>query len=213
MTRPTRRDPEVRQVRVFRLIQARPHTLFGLLTDPRRHAQLDGSGMLRGNPVGPDRLQLGDIFTMAMSQGHKVYRSTNEVVEFEPDRRIAWRSTGSWRGHIPVGGQRWRYILYSDPAGTLVEHAYVWGYARMPLLTVWLPGFCPPDAAGHEAQPWTTSLCSLTACSGISPTLLLLEGIDDRLRYFKRVDARAFLRVRAVRTHFSTRRLECMPSA
>jgi hypothetical protein len=63
------------------------------------------------------------------------------VVEFEPDRRIAWRSTGSWRGRIPVGGQRWRYILHPDRAGTLVEHADVWGYARMPLLTVWLPGF------------------------------------------------------------------------
>jgi uncharacterized protein YndB with AHSA1/START domain len=136
-----RRDPEVRQVRVFRLIQAAPHTLFRLLTDPQCHAQLDGSGMLRGNPVGPDQLQLGDIFTMAMSQGGKAYRSTNEVVEFEPDRRIAWRSTGTWRGRIPVGGQRWRYILHSDRAGTLVEHAYVWGYARMPLLTVWLPGF------------------------------------------------------------------------
>lgn len=136
-----RRDPEVRQVRVFRLIQAAPHTLFRLLTDPQRHAQLDGSGMLRGHPLGPDQLQLGDIFTMAMSQGGKAYRSTNEVVEFEPDRRITWRSTGTWRGRIPVGGQRWRYILHPDRAGTLVEHAYVWGYARMPLLTVWLPGF------------------------------------------------------------------------
>lgn len=136
-----RRDPEVRQVRVFRLIQAGPHTLFRLLTDPQCHAHLDGSGMLRGDPVGPDQLQLGDIFTMAMSQGGKAYRSTNEVVEFEPDRRIAWRSTGTWRGRIPVGGQRWRYILHPDRAGTLVEHAYVWGYARMPLLTVWLPGF------------------------------------------------------------------------
>jgi hypothetical protein len=83
--------------------------------------------MLGGNPVGPDRLQLEDLFTMAMSQGCKAYRSTNEVVEFEPDRRIAWRYTGIWRGHMPVGGQRWHYILYFDPAGTLVEHAYVWG--------------------------------------------------------------------------------------
>ena len=40
MTRPTRRDPEVRQVRVFRVIQARPHTLVRLLTDPRRHAKV-----------------------------------------------------------------------------------------------------------------------------------------------------------------------------
>jgi uncharacterized protein YndB with AHSA1/START domain len=108
-----RRDPEVRQVRVFRLIQAAPHTLFRLLTDPQCHAQLDGSGMLRGNPVGPDQLQLGDIFTMAMSRGGKAYRSTNEVVEFEPDRKIAWRSTGTWRGRIPVGGPT--MALYPPP--------------------------------------------------------------------------------------------------
>ena len=104
---PTRghRDPEIRQVWVFRLIQAAPHTLFQLLTDdPLCYAQLDGSGMPRGNPVGPDQLQLGDIWTMAMNQGGKAYRSTNEVVESEPDRRIAWRSTGTWRGRVPVGG-------------------------------------------------------------------------------------------------------------
>jgi uncharacterized protein YndB with AHSA1/START domain len=143
MTRSGRiRDPEARQVRVVRLIHARPHTLFRLLADPRNHARLDGSGLLRGDPVGPDRLKLGDTFTMGMSQAGKAYRSMNEVVEFEPDRRIAWQSTGrKWRGHSLVGGQRWRYILQPNPAGTLVEHAYVWGYAHMPLLTIWLPGF------------------------------------------------------------------------
>ena len=138
---------------MFRLIQAAPHTLFRLLTDPQCHAQLDGSGMLRGDPVGPDRLKLGDIFTMAMSQGGRAYRSTHEVVEFEPDRRIAWRSTGTWRGRIPVGGQRWRYILHSDRAGTLVEHAYVWGLrtdAAADGLAAWVSS---PDAAGHGAQP------------------------------------------------------------
>jgi hypothetical protein len=100
---------------VVRLLHARPHTLFRLLADPRNHAQLDGSGLLRGDPVGPDRLKLGDTFTMGMSQAGRAYRSVNQVVEFEPNRRIAWRSTG--RGHS------------------------LWGYARMPLLTIWLPGF------------------------------------------------------------------------
>jgi hypothetical protein len=113
-----------------------------LLADSRNHTRLDGSGLLRGDPVGPDRLKLGDTFTMRMSQAGKAYRSINQVVEFEPDRRIAWQSTGrKWRGHSLVGGQRWRYIQQPNPAGTLVEHAYVWDYAHMPLLTIWLPGF------------------------------------------------------------------------
>lgn len=123
MTRSGRiRDPEARQVRVVRLIHARPHTLFRLLADPRNHTRLDGSGLLRGDPVGPSRLKLGDTFTMGMSQAGKAYRSINQVVEFEPDRRIAWQSTGrKWRGHSLVGGQRWRYILQPNPAGTLLE--------------------------------------------------------------------------------------------
>jgi hypothetical protein len=67
-------------------------------------------------------LKLGDTFTMGMSQAGKSYRSINQVVEFEPDRRIAWQSTGrKWRGHSLVGGQRWRYILQPNPAGTLLE--------------------------------------------------------------------------------------------
>jgi uncharacterized protein YndB with AHSA1/START domain len=156
-----RRDPEARQVRVVRLIETRPHTLFQLLTDPQCHARLDGSGMLRGDPVGPDRLQLGATFTMGMSQAGKAYRSTNQVVEFEPDRRITWRSTGTWRGHTVVGGQRWRYILHPDQAGTLVEHAYVWGYARMPLLTVWLLGF--PRRMGSTMERSLANLAVLAA--------------------------------------------------
>jgi uncharacterized protein YndB with AHSA1/START domain len=148
-----RPDPEVRQVRVFRLIQAAPHTLFRLLTDPQCHAQLDGSGMLRGNPLGPDELQLGDIFTMAMSQGGKAYRSTNEVVEFEPDSRIAWRSTRNLARPHPC--RRPTMALHSPPRS-----------GRHPCRTRICVGLRPdaaadglaawvssPDAAGHGAQP------------------------------------------------------------
>lgn len=135
------RGPERRQVRVSRVIAAEPHALFELLADPRTHARLDGSGMLRGEPDGPGRLTMGETFTMGMSQAWGSYRSTNLVVEYELDHRIAWQSTGRWRGRKIVGGQRWRYVLHPHPVGTWVEHAYVWGYATLPLLTVWLPGF------------------------------------------------------------------------
>jgi hypothetical protein len=100
-------SPETRQVRVLRTIATSPHTLFRLSADPGNHAELDGSGMLRGDPIGPHELKLGDTLAMKMSQARRAYRS----------------------------------ILHPDPAGTLVEHAYVWGYARMPLLSSWLPGF------------------------------------------------------------------------
>jgi hypothetical protein len=117
--------------------------------------------MLRGDPIGPSQLKLGDTFTMGMSQAGRAYRSVNQVVEFEPNRRIAWRSTGTWFGRVVIGGQRWRYILHPNPAGTLVEHAYVWGYARLPLLTIWLPGFPHRMRAAMER-----SLANLAVLAG-----------------------------------------------
>ena len=132
---------ERRSVSATLLLTAAPEAVFDLLTDVRRHSELDGSGMLLGAPVGPDRLKLGSEFSMAMRQGRRRYRSHSRVVEFEQDRLIAWETTGRWRGHRYVGGQRWRYRLTPADGGTQVTQSYVWGYAMLPLLTVWLPGF------------------------------------------------------------------------
>jgi uncharacterized protein YndB with AHSA1/START domain len=153
-------DPtkERRVVTVRRLVEATPERIFDLLTDPRRHADLDGSGTVRGRPEGPERLGPGATFTMAMSQAGAAYRSVSRVVEFEEGRRIAWESMGAWRGRELIGGQRWRYVLTPQGPGTLVEHSYVWGYATLPMLTVWLGGY--PRRA---APSMTTTLANLAA--------------------------------------------------
>ena len=92
------RDPETRKVQVKRVIPTPPDHLFEMLCDTRTHAQLDSSGTLRGNPHGDLRLHLGRTFTMEMRQFGITYRGKSVVVEFEPGRRLAWRSTGQWRG-------------------------------------------------------------------------------------------------------------------
>jgi uncharacterized protein YndB with AHSA1/START domain len=146
---------ERRSVSVTMVLSAAPETIFALLTDVNRHRELDGSGMLQGAPVGPDRLQLGSEFSMAMRQGRRRYRSHSRVVEFEQDRRIAWETTGRWRGHRYVGGQRWRYVLVPVDGGTQVTQSYVWGYAMLPMLTVWLPRF---PARMERAMPQSLRL-------------------------------------------------------
>lgn len=135
------RDPEHHIVTVSRRIHAPAEVIFDVLADVDQHTALDGSGMLRGTPQGPERLELGSTFTMGMSQASASYRSFNEVVEFEPDRRIAWATVGRWRGHTIIGGQRWRYTLAPDENATTVEHSYVWGHARLAPLVIQLPGF------------------------------------------------------------------------
>ena len=130
-----------RTVTVERVIPAPAEEIFAVLVTPARHADLDGSGMLEGAPSGDDRLTPGARFGMAMKQGPFRYRSVNEVTELQPDRTIAWRTTGQWRGHTLVGGQWWRYTLTPVDGGTLVQHSYEWGRAAFALLTVWLPRY------------------------------------------------------------------------
>ncbi|WP_122263131.1 SRPBCC family protein [Ornithinimicrobium cerasi] len=139
------RDRPARRRTRQRVVHAPPGAVFSLLTDVGRHDELDGSGMLQGRPHGPERLVLGSRFTMAMCQRGVSYRSVNRVVEYRPDRLIAWETTGEVAGVRVVGGQRWRFELEPTEGGrsTLVTQTYDWSRALLPRLTVELPGY--PD--------------------------------------------------------------------
>ena len=115
-----------RVVSVAREVAADAATIFNLLVDPDNHSLIDGSGTVVSSRNGEGtRLQLGSKFGMDMKFGVP-YRIQNEVVEFEPDRRIAWRHFGH---HI------WRYELEPLPNGnTLVTESFDWASARVPKL-------------------------------------------------------------------------------
>ena len=83
------------------VIDASAEKIFSLLTNPQRHKDFDGSKTIQGNFSGPTTLELGSKFGMRMKLGIK-YRILNTVVEFEENKRIAWRHLGRWR---------WRYEL------------------------------------------------------------------------------------------------------
>ncbi len=104
-------------------VAAQPEEIFELLAHPSGHAALDGSGTVKGG-LAPDdeRLCLGARFGMRMRMGLP-YRITNEVVEFEEGRRIAWRHFG---GHI------WRWELQPVEGGTRVTETFDWGAAKAP---------------------------------------------------------------------------------
>ncbi|MFM2047327.1 MAG: hypothetical protein RL383_1404 [Actinomycetota bacterium] len=107
------------------VVPSPPGAIFDLLADPRRHCEIDGSGSVRGSEVdAPERLSLGARFGMKM-RIVVPYRMTNEVVEFEEGRRIAWRHLG---GHV------WRYILEPVSGGTKVTEQFDWTNNRSPLM-------------------------------------------------------------------------------
>lgn len=96
-----------------------PSVVFAILSDPRQHARIDGSGTVKGVVSGPERLELGSRFGMSMRKGAP-YRITNKVVEFEQDRLIAWRH---------MGVHRWRYELTPTADGG-TEVIETWDVSR-----------------------------------------------------------------------------------
>ncbi len=107
-----------------RVIPVPPEQVFDLLADPARHAAIDGSRTVRASrdPAGT-RLALGSRFGMSMRLGVP-YAITNEVVEFEEGRRIAWRH---------IGGHRWRWELEAVEGGTKVTETFDWSTSRSPI--------------------------------------------------------------------------------
>ena len=103
------------------VIDAPAKKIFDLIASPDKHPDLDGSGTVHGRVFGPKRLELGARFGMDMRMMGLPYRMTNQVVEFEEDRLIAWRH---------VGSHRWRYELVElEPGRTRVTETfdYTWG--------------------------------------------------------------------------------------
>ena len=110
-------------VEVSRRIEAPANVIFKILANPQRHADFDGSGMLRGAVLDLPISGVGDIFTIKMHRLGDDYLMLNYVVEFEPGRRIFWEpapgdpSRAEDNDPSKVGipaGYRWGYILTAD---------------------------------------------------------------------------------------------------
>jgi uncharacterized protein YndB with AHSA1/START domain len=124
-----------------RVIRADAQTIFEIVADPAMHPAMDGSGTVRAalDPA-PARLAQGARFGMDMKLGAP-YKITNEVVEFEEGRRIAWRH---FNGHV------WRYLFEPVEGGTKVTEQWdarrVWNRLAMRLA-----GFPARNRAGIRA--------------------------------------------------------------
>jgi uncharacterized protein YndB with AHSA1/START domain len=113
-------------VSVERIIKAPPEQIFALIADAGKHSSFDGSGTVDHSAEKSQPLSLGSTFGMSMRGRPESlflpYRTTNTVIEYEPDRRIAWKTTIGPGGLI--GGRIWRYELDPADGGTLVRETW-----------------------------------------------------------------------------------------
>jgi len=111
-------------VSVERVIAAPAAELFRIVADITRHPEIDGSGSVVKPKAGaPSPLKLGATFGMSMKAGVP-YSMSNSVIEFEQDRRIAWKTTLSGFLGRYIGGRIWRYEFEPAPGGTLVRESW-----------------------------------------------------------------------------------------
>jgi len=128
-------NPKIKSARI--VVQASPSVIFSILSNPKRHKDIDGSSTITANVSGPEVLVLGSTFGMKMRLGI-TYWIRNTVVEYKKDELIAWRHLGRWR---------WRYELKDLGNGsTQVTESFDGSYAPG-AMQIWL-NF-------RKAYPWT----------------------------------------------------------
>lgn len=103
-------------------IDAPASMLFEIIARPENHPMIDGSGMLQAATSHVVLSGVGDIFTMAMNNEEMGdYEMANHVVEYEPDRRIAWEP-------VLVAASR-----AEDVDGIGQPAAHRWGFELSPI--------------------------------------------------------------------------------
>jgi uncharacterized protein YndB with AHSA1/START domain len=111
-------------VSVERVIDAPAADIFAIVADASRHPEIDGSGSVKQLKQGaPEQLALGSTFGMSMKLGVP-YTMSNTVIEYEPDKRIAWQTTFAGPLGRFIGGRIWRYELEASDGGTLVRESW-----------------------------------------------------------------------------------------
>ena len=90
------------------IVDASPAEVFDYIRQPANHGEISGDHTVKGVRVGPESLSEGDRFGMSMKILGFPYRVTSKVVEFEPDRLIAW---------CHLSGHRWRWLVEAADGG------------------------------------------------------------------------------------------------
>lgn len=105
---------------VTAVICASSERLYDLVSDPSRHAFLDGSGTVTGG-ANACELHVGDVFTMPMHLGFS-YVTRNLVIEADRPRQLAWQTLAPEPADKIATGRTWRYEFLKLDATEQHEH-------------------------------------------------------------------------------------------
>jgi hypothetical protein len=104
-----------------------PSAVFAVISDPKGHVDIDGSGTLVSAEDQAPVSKVGDVFVIGMNNpAFGSYSIENHITVHEPDSALEWRPK-------PVGGDAtgviWGYTLSPEGSGTSVTAYYDWSDA------------------------------------------------------------------------------------
>lgn len=120
------------KITVQRTIDASTSDVFDVLSNPARHAELDGSGFVRSDEKSDRITESGQTFRMNMTGDHMGgdYQTDNVVTGYDPNRLLAWKTAPA--DQDPPG---WEWMWELDAQGsdaTDVRLTYDWSNVTDP---------------------------------------------------------------------------------
>jgi uncharacterized protein YndB with AHSA1/START domain len=115
-----------KRITVSRTIDAPTSAVFDVLSNPARHAELDGSGFVISDDRSDRITGTGQKFTMNMSGDHMGgdYQTDNHVIGYDENKLLAWKTAPA--GSEPPGWE-WVWELKAEgPDSTHVTLVYDW---------------------------------------------------------------------------------------
>lgn len=113
-------------ITVNRVIDASAQDLFAVLSNPERHAELDGSGFVVSDEKTDRITESGQVFRMNMTGPHMGgdYQTDNTVTGYDKNHLLAW-ATAPADSEPP--GWEWVWELEAQgPDATDVRLTYTW---------------------------------------------------------------------------------------
>jgi uncharacterized protein YndB with AHSA1/START domain len=116
-----------KSITVSRTIDASTAEIFDVLTNPERHAELDGSGFVTSDEKSDRITGTGQVFRMNMSGEHMGgdYQTDNTVTGYDVNHLLAWQTAPA--DTDPPG---WEWVWQLEAQGsdaTEVTLTYDWG--------------------------------------------------------------------------------------
>ena len=121
-----------KRIQATRTIDASTSTVFGVLSNPQRHADLDGSGFVISDDRSDRITGSGQTFRMNMSGDHMGgdYQTDNVVTGYDENKLLAWQTAPA--GNEPPGWE-WVWELEADGSdATNVTLVYDWSRVTDP---------------------------------------------------------------------------------